>query len=93
MGHARISTTAIYADASGPEEQCLAAKFWETATQDGHPSEACPASGRQRFSLRRRNKRRDGLMKRATCSVALVLFLIAGAAAGLLGLVQLAAHL
>ena len=28
MGHARISTTAIYADASGPEETRLAAKFW-----------------------------------------------------------------
>jgi integrase/recombinase XerD len=28
LGHARISTTAIYADASGPEEQGFAARFW-----------------------------------------------------------------
>jgi integrase/recombinase XerD len=29
MGHARISTTAIYADASGDEEAAFAARFWE----------------------------------------------------------------
>ena len=29
MGHARISTTAIYADASGDEEATFAARFWE----------------------------------------------------------------
>lgn len=28
MGHSRISTTAIYADASGDEEATLAARFW-----------------------------------------------------------------
>jgi integrase len=28
LGHARISTTAIYADASGPEEKALAERFW-----------------------------------------------------------------
>jgi integrase/recombinase XerD len=28
LGHARISTTAIYANASGPEEIALAARFW-----------------------------------------------------------------
>jgi integrase/recombinase XerD len=28
LGHARISTTAIYANASGPEESELAARFW-----------------------------------------------------------------
>jgi site-specific recombinase XerD len=28
LGHARISTTAIYADASGPEEKAFAARFW-----------------------------------------------------------------
>lgn len=28
LGHARISTTAIYADASGPEERELAKRFW-----------------------------------------------------------------
>lgn len=30
LGHARISTTAIYAAASGPEEQAFAAQFWRT---------------------------------------------------------------
>jgi integrase len=30
LGHARISTTAIYADASGPEERAFAAKFWRS---------------------------------------------------------------
>jgi integrase len=29
MGHARISTTAIYADASGEEEAAFAARFWD----------------------------------------------------------------
>ena len=29
MGHARISTTAIYADASGDEEADFAARFWD----------------------------------------------------------------
>ncbi len=29
LGHARISTTAIYADASGPEELAFAAQFWQ----------------------------------------------------------------
>jgi integrase len=28
MGHARISTTAVYADASGEEEAAFAARFW-----------------------------------------------------------------
>jgi integrase/recombinase XerD len=28
LGHARMSTTAIYADVSGPEEQAFAKKFW-----------------------------------------------------------------
>jgi integrase/recombinase XerD len=32
LGHARISTTAIYADASGPEEQEFAARFWSLGT-------------------------------------------------------------
>ena len=29
MGHARMSTTAIYADASGDEEAAFAARFWD----------------------------------------------------------------
>jgi site-specific recombinase XerD len=29
MGHSRISTTAIYADASGDEEAAFAARFWD----------------------------------------------------------------
>jgi integrase len=28
MGHSRLSTTAIYADACGPEEIAFAARFW-----------------------------------------------------------------
>jgi len=31
LGHARLSTTAIYADASGPEELAFAKRFWEAA--------------------------------------------------------------
>jgi integrase/recombinase XerD len=30
LGHARITTTAIYADACGPEEIAFAGKFWES---------------------------------------------------------------
>jgi integrase/recombinase XerD len=33
LGHARISTTAIYANASGPEEIALAARFWRYANE------------------------------------------------------------
>jgi integrase/recombinase XerD len=32
LGHARISTTAIYADASGPEETALAERFWSKSS-------------------------------------------------------------
>ena len=28
LGHARLTTTAIYAGAAGPEERAFAAKFW-----------------------------------------------------------------
>lgn len=30
LGHARLSTTAIYTDASGPEEQAFAERFWQS---------------------------------------------------------------
>lgn len=30
LGHARLSTTAIYTEASGPEERKLAARYWQT---------------------------------------------------------------
>jgi integrase/recombinase XerD len=30
LGHAQLSTTAIYADAVGPEEHAIAAKMWAT---------------------------------------------------------------
>lgn len=30
LGHARLSTTEIYADAVGPEEQAIAERFWDT---------------------------------------------------------------
>jgi integrase/recombinase XerD len=33
LGHARIATTAIYADACGPEETQLARRFWLSAAQ------------------------------------------------------------
>lgn len=29
LGHARLTTTAIYLDAAGPEERDIAARFWE----------------------------------------------------------------
>jgi len=32
LGHARISTTAIYANASGPEEREMAARFWASVS-------------------------------------------------------------
>jgi integrase len=31
LGHARISTTAIYTEACGPEERAIASRFWEPA--------------------------------------------------------------
>jgi site-specific recombinase XerD len=30
LGHTRLSTTEIYADAVGAEEQAIASRFWET---------------------------------------------------------------
>lgn len=33
MGHARLSTTAIYATACGPEELAMAKKFWDGSVQ------------------------------------------------------------
>jgi integrase/recombinase XerD len=38
MGHARISTTAIYADASGPEEIAFAREFWRVQERPKIPS-------------------------------------------------------
>jgi integrase len=35
MGHARLSTTAIYADACGPEELAFAERYWRSAPQTG----------------------------------------------------------
>lgn len=35
MGHARISTTAIYADACGPEELAFAERYWRASSGDG----------------------------------------------------------
>jgi integrase len=35
MGHARLSTTAIYADASGPEERAFAERYWRFASGTG----------------------------------------------------------
>jgi hypothetical protein len=29
LGHARLTTTAIYLEVSGPEERAIAARFWE----------------------------------------------------------------
>lgn len=30
LGHSRLSTTEIYADAVGPEERAIAMRFWKT---------------------------------------------------------------
>lgn len=38
LGHSRISTTAIYAAASGPEELALATRFWRFASGCDAPS-------------------------------------------------------
>jgi integrase len=35
LGHARMSTTSIYADVSGPEEQEFAVRFWRASGTDG----------------------------------------------------------
>jgi integrase/recombinase XerD len=35
LGHARITTTAIYADACGPEEAAIARRFWQVARYHG----------------------------------------------------------
>ncbi len=48
LGHARMSTTAIYADVSGPEEVAFARRFWrddEVASPHGSPEIRDPGSG------------------------------------------------
>ena len=42
LGHARISTTAIYAAASGPEELVFARRFWDEVPQTGPTSSLQP---------------------------------------------------
>jgi integrase len=37
LGHSRISSTAIYAGAVGPEEHAFACRFWQTAPKLGRP--------------------------------------------------------
>lgn len=37
LGHARITTTAIYADACGPEEIAIAGKFWKSPPSSEGP--------------------------------------------------------
>jgi site-specific recombinase XerD len=49
LGHASLSTTAIYTAVSGPEEMALAARFWETSmpragTARGRVDNAAPCS-------------------------------------------------
>jgi site-specific recombinase XerD len=41
LGHARISTTAIYANASGPEEWALAERFWRSNSESLTIPNAC----------------------------------------------------
>lgn len=47
LGHSRLSTTEIYADAIGPEEQDIAARFWRTF-QRLPPSPEFPAPRAER---------------------------------------------
>jgi len=49
MGHARISTTAIYADAIGPEEIFFAERFWQTAPKSRSRSRV-PTARNQKYS-------------------------------------------
>jgi integrase/recombinase XerD len=48
LGHARISTTAIYADVAGPEELAFAARFWranDNAILASQPTPSKPRAG------------------------------------------------
>jgi integrase len=47
LGHARISTTAIYAAAAGPEEMLFAERFWRSASTDRSTAAARPARKRK----------------------------------------------
>jgi len=44
MGHSRLSTTAIYTAASGPEELAFAARFWQSG-EAGVTPEPCSGGG------------------------------------------------
>ncbi len=48
LGHARISTTAIYADVAGPEELMLAARFWRANDNDERPRHDLSRDGHAR---------------------------------------------
>jgi hypothetical protein len=46
LGHARISTTAIYAAVAGPEEMLFAERFWRSASTDRSTAAARPVRKR-----------------------------------------------
>jgi integrase len=56
LGHARISTTAIYTAVAGPEEMVFAERFWRSASTDGSAGAARPVHERK-CGLRRRQRR------------------------------------
>ena len=45
MGHARMTTTAIYTDVSGPEEIALAEKFWNREKDRNPPLKTAGLTG------------------------------------------------
>jgi integrase len=79
LGHAHISTTAIYAAVAGPEEMLFAERFWRSASQGGHSSHI-RARRRKRFTWGRlRSKPRIRGLKRWNNSAATFLWALAAA--------------
>jgi hypothetical protein len=92
LGHAHISTTAIYAAVAGPEEILFAERFWQTVPGDQSTATARPARKRK-CGLRRRRRRMPwlGEFKRWSAQAAIALCVILMIAAGLQAVARLVA--
>jgi integrase len=92
LGHARISTTAIYAAVAGPEEMLFAERFWQSASRNRISAPARPARKRK-CGLRYRGRRMPPFerLKQWSGPLAIVLCAVLVIAAGLQALAQFVA--
>jgi integrase len=93
LGHADISTTAIYAAVAGPEEMLFAERFWQSGSEEGNTARVRPAV-RQKNGFRDRRRRKPVFkpFNRWSGAFAIVLCAALVIAAGLHTLVRFVAQ-